>query len=262
MEKGFSSTTKYLLKYLEDEKKDVDLYVKRNLQHSYYEFKTKEEIDEIFAYTVHEFLKSISFEEEQDLKAYTGYQFRNINAILRNKWNYEANGILTEDKKEEYLLLAERIRKALMHAKTLSVSIKAYRGVSIEAFYDYQIYTLQDLTYLKDKYLFEDVFTSTSLLKEKCFYEKDVYTLNRKPNILIEYFIPSDSCDGILLTSELSYSESQQEFLIQSSSLFQVIDVRIDEEKNTALLKVILIPEKVWNYQDYIREREDLTRDR
>ena len=100
MDKGFSTTTKYLLRYLEDEKEEIDSYVKRNLQHSYYEFQTKEEIDEIFAATIHDFLKSISFEEEQDLKAYTGYQFRNINAILRNKWNYEAKEYLLKIKKK------------------------------------------------------------------------------------------------------------------------------------------------------------------
>ena len=258
MEKGVSRTTEYLLRYIEDEKEAIEQYIKENLDGFYYEFKTKEEIDKIFSSLVDEFLSRLSLEQEQNLKAYTGYQFRNINALLRNNWNYEVNGSLTEEIKQEYSLLAERIREILYYALSLPLSIKAFRGVSLPAFYDYHITTLNDLVYLKGKYLFEDGFTSTSLLKEKCFYGKDVYTLTGKPNILIEYFIPKDSDDGVFLTGEISYSEDLQEFLINSSSLFKVVDVLVDEKNNTAHLKVLLIPEKIWNYQDYKREREDL----
>lgn len=109
--------------------------------------------------------------------------------------------------------------------------------------------------------MYEEGFTSTSLIKEKSFYQRDVYTLTGKPNILIECFIPASSDDGIpLVMDDVSYSKGKCEFVINSSSLFKVIDVSVDELHQTASMKVLLIPEKVWNYQDYIREREGLTR--
>ena len=181
--------------------------------------------------------------------------------FLRNNWNYEVNGLLTKERKEEYLALAERMRTIFYKVASLEVGIKTYRGVSIEAFRSYQIHNLNELVYLKDKYLYEEGFTSTSLIKEKSFYQRDVYTLTGKPNILIECFIPVGSDDGIpLVMDDVSYSKGQCEFVINSSSLFKVIDVSVDEIHQTASMKVLLIPEKVWNYQDYICEREGLTR--
>ena len=111
------------------------------------------------------------------------------------------------------------------------------------------------MIYMKDQYYYASAFTSTSLLQEKCFYYEQS-SWSDKANILIEYYIPSGSDDGILLADEeLSYSSKQWEFLINSSSLFKVIDVFVSEDKTYAKLKMLLIPEQIWNKRDYDMER-------
>ena len=57
----------------------------------------------------------------------------------------------------------------------------------------------------------------------------------------------------------ISYSANQAEFLIRDSSLFKVIDVKVDETKNVAFLKMLLVPERIWNLQDYENERNQST---
>ena len=109
------------------------------------------------------------------------------------------------------------------------------------------------------KYLYEEGFTSTSLIAEKSFCYTEVYTLTGKPNIQIEYLIPAGSDDGVALLDEaLSYSPNQEEFLIKNSSLFKVLDVKVDSTNNVAFLQVMLIPERIWDYPDYEKEKQDI----
>ena len=257
MEKGMSAATEFVMNYIHNERNNIDFYVKKCLEQQYCEFTSEYQVEETLSLMLNNFLEQLNDEEKKQIRTYTGYQFKNINAILRNNWNYEVNGTLTLELQEEYLLLADAIRKIIYKAPFIPFDLKVYRGVSISAFRDYHITKLEDLIYLKNHYLFEDGFTSTSFIKEKCFYNKDIYTITGKPNILIEYLIPKGSDDGVpLLTEDISYSKELDEFLINSSSLFQVIDVQINEERQVAYLKVLLIPERIWNYQDYQKERE------
>ena len=257
VEKGSNYNVLYALSYIGDKKMEVENYIKECLNDKFVSFQNEEEIRKVFSLGTKEFLEKLSLEERNCLLNYTGLGFRNINAVLRNTWNYQVNGALSPELKKEYTLLGDQIRKVLNKALELPMGIKTYRGVSINAFYAYNISTIQDLKYLENGYLFEDGFTSTSLIKEKCFYYKNPYTLTGKPNILIEYLIPQNSCDGIpLISEESSLAVSQDEFLINRSSLFKVTKVSVDYSNNTAFLQVLLIPEKVWNYSDYIRERE------
>lgn len=257
MEKGTNYNVSYLLRYIGEEKrKELDCYIKEMLLKSYQQFDSEIKISEFFNNFLNEYLSKLSYDELENLRSYTGLQFRNINAVLRNNWNYEVNGKLTPELKERSIELAKKIRYAINKAPQLNIGIKTYRGVSIASFQSYNIFTLNDLLLLEGKYLYEEGFTSTSLIKEKSFFYTDPFTLTGKPNILIEYLIPENSDDGIALLNEsLSYSTNQQEFLINSSSLFKVISVRIDEKNNVAYMQVMLVPEKIWNLQDYEMER-------
>lgn len=82
MEKGFSSATNFLLQYIEKEKEEIDRYVNSSLQNTYYDFQSEEEIKKMLSSSMMEFLDHLSIEEKQDMRDYTGYQFRNINAVF------------------------------------------------------------------------------------------------------------------------------------------------------------------------------------
>ncbi len=261
MEKGTNYNIKYLLDYIGlSKKQEIETFIKESQLNSYMKFSNEKEIDDTLGSVVLEYLNKLTLEEANDLRSYTGFQFRNINAILRNNWNYEVNGKLTKELKEEYLLLSEKIQRALNKVIKLPLGIKVYRGVSIQAFHSYGIFSLKDLIYLKDQFFYEEGFTSTSLIENQSFYYKNPYTLTGKPNILIECLIPEDSDDGVILLDDaISYSTNLAEFLIRNSSLFKVIDVNIDEEKNIAFLKMVLVPERIWNFHDYEIERNQST---
>ncbi len=258
MEKGTNYSVECALNYIKATKRqEIEQYIADCLNRDFVVSSSNELLEEKAA----EFIDKLNPSEQSTIRSYTGFQFRNINAILRDNWSYEVNGQLTPKLREEYYNLAEEIRQILYKAVPISQNIKCYRGVSLSAFSSYNIFTMKDLYFLQGKYLYEPGFTSTSIDKEKSFFYTNPYTLTGKPNILIEYLIPEESDDGVLLsTSNISFSPNQSEFIINSSSLFKVLDVQIDETKVVAYLKAILVPEKIWNYQDYLQERTTIIR--
>lgn len=260
MEKGTNYNVDYVLRYIGNKKDEVESYIAECLTQEFTDDSNPELIADLKLAAL-EFIDNLTSEEQKSLRSYTGYQFRNINAVLRGKWNYEVNGLLTPELKKEYYELADQIRLVLNKAVPIPKNFKTYRGVSLLAFNSYSIFDLEDLPYLKGKYLYEEGFTSTSIEREKSFFYTNPYTLTGKPNILIEYLIPEGSDDGILLIDDtISYSPSQKEFIINSSSLFKVLDVKVDKQNNVAYLQVILIPEKVWNLVDYTKEKVGISR--
>lgn len=85
MEIGYSSSTRLLMKFLtEDTKKEIDRYVE--------EYRNNEPIEYNFQKDTEEFEKNITDEEYMKIRLYTGTNYKNINAVLRNTWNYEYNG--------------------------------------------------------------------------------------------------------------------------------------------------------------------------
>ena len=182
MEKGISDNTSYVLRYIAERKDEVNSYIDEIVKKSYVSFETEDEIFFLLDHVLNSFLEELNLEEQQDLRRYTGLEFREINAVLRNCWNYEVNGKLTEGLKEKYILLAEKIRKIFVKAKPLPIGINTYRGVSLLAFQSYGIFKLTDLIYLKNQSLYEEGFISTSLIKKKSFYYNNPFTLTGKPN--------------------------------------------------------------------------------
>ena len=92
--------------------------------------------------------------------------------------------------------------------------------------------------------MYESGLTSTSLLKETSFYDRKLDN-QKYYNILIEYYIPEECSEAIpLLSSDLSYSDSQNELLLCPSTLTKVLDVEILGDK--AILKVAYIPVDIW----------------
>ncbi len=165
--------------------------------------------------------------------------------------------MLTEEVRKEANETASLLRVAILKVSPLGFNMTTYRGVGISTFYKSGITSLKELKYLEGNYFYEEWFTSTSMLRETSFFAKQP-EWGSNCNIEITYLIPQDSEDGLCIhSSELNYAINQNEFLINSSSLFKVLKVQTDEN-NTARIKMMLIPQKLWNSLDYEMERQNL----
>ena len=248
---GHSRITDTILKFIGSETlTEVELYVNDVKKEKSIEVKNKKELMLIFETSVSAFLDNVSEEELLDLRTYTGYSFKNINAILRNNWTYEENGVLTDEKRKEYLILAQNISDILKKFPNVSSNFKTYRGTTLDSFAKYNITNIKEIENLKGKYLYEQGFTSTSILEDSCYYNKTLDT-GKNYNVKIEYIVPLEYDEGaLLITNDMSYSINQNEYLLNKGSLSKVIDVKVDDNLNTAILTVVLIPRKKWDLEN------------
>lgn len=233
MEIGTSIQTRFINKLLdEDTKLEIDLIVKEAASYEY-EKPTSN----------NEFSDSLSEEERMTIRSYTGYNFKRINAILRNNWNYDEHGARTPELEERYkvdIVMMDKIFKKNPNTKNAFI---AYRGTDLDEFKKYGINSLEDLINLKGKLLYESAYTSTSISKESSYFNKEIF--NKIKNIEVKYIIPPNSNDGIYLGNrDLSYSTNQEEYILNKATLSKVIDVKVNGE--TAEITAILIPKKIW----------------
>ena len=172
-QKGTSWFTRYIKRSLGEEKNnEINSFIEESMSEEFFDFSSEAEIHEYLGEIVKQYVYSLNMDEISDLRFYTGYDFRNINNTMRGKWNYEENGLLTQEKKDMYNELGERIYKVINKFPQLNLNIKAYRGVNIKAFWDYGVYTLDDISVLEGQYIYESGFSSTSLLRSNSFFEK------------------------------------------------------------------------------------------
>jgi len=205
------------------------------------------QIKNIFSESLDEFLSALTEDDLMYLRSYTGYNFRNINAILRGNWSYEKNGVLTEQKMEEFKKMANIIGKLLNKFNMPKIDFMTFRGTTLGSFSSYGINELSQLENLSGKFLYEQGFTSTSMLEDTCYFKKKLET-GENYNIEIRYLIPSESDDGALLIDyNTSYSINQNEFLLNKGSLSKVLDVKVNKDNDTAVLTVMLVPEKIYD---------------
>lgn len=245
--------TKMILRFIgEDNITHIDEYVDEILNTESHRFESVEDIENFFKDYLDSINNILSEEDIDLLRYYTGIAYREINAILRNNWNYEVNGGLTDEKKQYYNKFARELKTALNKSIQLPSNIITYRGTNLDSFKRLGIFSLQDLSKLKNNYIYESGFTSTSLLRNRSFFNKSL-EWHQNCNIEIEYIIPKDTDDSMpLLTQDTSYSKIQTEFLINSGSLIKIIDVKVNLDDNTAYLKAVYIPQNIWN-REYIQ---------
>lgn len=260
--KGTSLLVNNILGYIEKSTlQEIENYCFVQSKEDYVVFQNREEARSAIRPILSEYLKSLDLQEMENLKRYTGYQFRNLNSLLRGIWDYDLNGKLTDQLKQELEILSKRIRKTILKAPILPMPLKVFRGVSLSTFSSYHISTLSELKEMEGKFFCDQAFTSTTLIREESFFYKQT-EWGEKANIEIEYLIPSQSDDGVFLMNDAtSFSPNQCEFLINNFSLFRVLDVKVDEATNTAKITMILIPQKIWNKLDYDMERQQLKED-
>ena len=241
MEKGHNRVTDLVLKLIsEEDQLQIDEYL-LNIQ--------QEPVEDIldvnlFNNYVKRFFKDLSPDDLITLRYYTGYDYKNINSFLRRIWNYEDNGKYSEELGEKYLNISLEISSLIKRFPSPDFNFYTYRGVNLDAFSSYDINSLEELTNMTNKYMYEQGFTSTSLKEESSYFK------TQDCNIEIRYLIPKDSKDGIsLINDELSYSTNQNEYLLDKGSLSKIIQVEVDKENNKAYLYAILIPKRLYDYE-------------
>lgn len=245
---GESRVTNSILRMIgEESRKDIDGYLEDVSSRDFLIMTEIKQIYNVFGVSLDNFLTSLTEDELMDLRTWTSYNFININAILRNNWTYYDNGELTEQKKKELKELAERISKIFLKYNNSQIDFITFRGTTLGSFKDYGVTNLLDLEKLEGKFLYEQGFTSTSMLEESCYFNKD-FKDSKKYNIKVRYLISSECEDGLLLVNNnTSHYSEEFEYLIDKGSLSKVIDVKIDKDSDTAILTVILIPKKIYD---------------
>lgn len=243
---GQSKIVRMVLNMLGGEiRNDIDNYVNDVCSRDFVVMKSIDDINSLFRDSNELFLSCLSQEELINLRSYTGYNFKNINAVLRGNWTYDVNGKLDQDRIVEYQKLSNSISNILSKYNMHSFNFVTFRGTTLKSFSSYGINTLKDLKNLEGNFLYEQGFISTSLLEDSCYFNKKLETLENY-NIKIKYLIPSESSDGALINDyETSFSTNQNEFLLDKSSLSKVIDVVINED--SAILTVVLVPKMVYD---------------
>ena len=242
--------TNMVLKYaINDRLEEMDFYVDDVVNREYVSFNDVEHVNSFFINNIDNMYNNYNYEELSDLRYYTGTSFKEVNAILRNNWTYEVNGELTKEKQTNYRVMASNISGIINSKGTeLNSNILVYRGVSISAFKNFGVNILADLISLKGQYVYDSGFVSTSLIRSKSFFDRQL-DYHEPCNIEIEYLIPNESADGVpLINTELSYNSNEQtEYLINSGNLSKVVDVVYDDVNNKAYVKMVYIPKKVWD---------------
>ena len=237
MNKGTSLATRIIEKSLDESIKTEIAEILKEIPTYVYEKPN-------FTSDIGNFLSNISEEQLLTLKGYSGINSKKINALLRNTWNYEEHGRKKEEDEqrinEDISIIDELID---LYPSTKNAFI-TYRGTTLDSFKKYGIEGIENLIYLKGKFLYEEGYSSTSIEEKESYFNKEI--LGKMNNIEIKYIIPPNSKDGIPLTSDaLSYSPNQQEYLIERNSLSKVIDVSISG--TTAVITALLIPKSIWN---------------
>ena len=244
-QKGTNKYIDRLLHFISEEDKiNMDYFYLESLNRNYKRIESSEETLTLLEND------EICYEDSDFLLNYSGFNYKHINAVLRDTWNYEENGDIS--RANEYRALASRLQQVIMeHPTKLNDNINVYRGVDLSYFRQYGIESLEDLKSLEGKHMLDRGFVSTSVQEDKCFFKKD-NELGLNYNVKIEYMVPSEFKDGIYLNGATSYTPMQEEFLINSSNLARVSSVTINDD-NTAVVRASLIPKEL--YDDYYKNR-------
>lgn len=245
---GESRVTNSILRMMgEESRKEIDNYLEHISAKDFLIINSMELLSNIFGKSIDDFLISLSEDELMDLRTWTSYNFSNINAILRNTWTYEVNGLLTEEKKNQLRELTDRISKIFTKYNNPQIDFIAFRGTTIGSFKDYGITDLQELENLEGKFLYEQGFTSASIIESSCYFKKDFNDL-KKYNIEVRYLVSSECNDGVLLVNnDTSHYLGESEYLMDKGSLSKVINVKVDKDNDTAIMTVVLIPKKIYD---------------
>lgn len=196
--------------------------------------------------------ETLSYDEKDALKNYTGYGYKYINQFARGIWNYDFLGERTPESISKAESETQMLTRAIDKAPAIGADILTARGTNLDSFHGYNVAELADLSSLKGQFFLETGFTSTAIVHEKGFAGRDLDDPTReKCNVEILYMIPGETDDAVaLLTDEVSYSPNQTEYLLQKGTLSYIKEVRVDPEHNSAQLVMMVIPRSIYEQPD------------
>lgn len=250
MEQGKSRKTNIILNFLDSNtKREMEEFVQKNTSQNFIEIRNSQDLNILLKENINTFINNLGEGELMALRSYTGYNFKNINAILRGNWSYEENGKLTDEIRNNFLDISKKISTIIQKFPNIPFNFTTFRGTTISSFHEYGVFSIKDLMVLKNNYMYESGFTSTSIIEDSCYFKKNLET-EKNYNIKIKYLITAEYNEGALLTSYYtSYSPNQNEYVLDSSCLSKIIDVQINEELDEAVLTAIVIPKKIYDFE-------------
>lgn len=191
---------------------------------------------------------NLSADDKNSLREYTGFRFSWINSAARGIWDYEKLGKETPEAIAKVNTKISSLRQAISKAPAPNEDFLTFRGTNLDSFKKYGVQTLSDLEAMKGQFYLEKGFTSTALVREKSFADRDVSDLwIEKSDIELRFHISAGASDIVaLLSSELSYYPDQTEVLINKNSLSYVQDVSF-EQNGHAVVDLMFIPPEVYN---------------
>lgn len=240
--------TYLILKEIGENIVNIDKYLDLAIKEQPFVFKTQSDVSE-YSQNI---TQHLTYDELMEIKYYTGFSYGKINSLKRGVWDYDKLGLQTKEIKREYEEAGKNLEKIINKVEPLPTNMVTYRGCDLKCFWRFGVHSLEELSELKDAYIYDSAFISTSLLKEKCFFKENIPEYSNN-NIFIEYLVLKDSADGIFIPS--SYYDYETEYLLNCGSLSKIVDVQVDLEKQTAHLKIVLVPRKVWN-REYLQEEK------
>ena len=97
-----------ILKYIGNEQlSEINAFASEVNKREFMDFSSLEEVRAFFTDYLADFYNNNSISDIDNIRAYTGIAFRRFNSVLRGTWNYDTNGLLTDDAKIEYLIPEE-----------------------------------------------------------------------------------------------------------------------------------------------------------
>ena len=196
---------------------------------------------------------ALSYGEQKSLQEYSGTRFAWINSVARGIWDYDKLGRKTPELESHIKSTIQEISSAIEKAPAPKEDFVTFRGTNLDGFRKYGIHSISDLAKMEGQFMLEKGFTSTAIERGRSFADKDTGSFwIGSSNVEMHYRIPAGSHTGVaLLSSGLSYSPGQTEYLVDRNSLVYLSSVTFDK-KDHAVIEAVVVPQDV--YEDMGQE--------
>lgn len=234
----------------EERKTLVREYLNDALNREYDDYESLEDFDKANPEYIDQLFSGLSYTERETLKRYTGYNYRAWNTYLRKGWIYDEHGAYDEARKRDYEEDIAKMNELIESSPKAESDFYTYRGVNIEAFGDYGVQTVEELSKLKGQLYLERGFTSTAISLDQSFVGREKFDdVRRKPcNVGIRYMIPKGTNEGVVIPrGSFSYSHSTDEYALHSSTLSYIDNVEVSEDGESAAVSCVVIPREYYN---------------
>jgi tetratricopeptide (TPR) repeat protein len=225
-------------------------YLNDALNREYDDYESLKDFNKANPEYVDQLFSGLSYTEQETLKRYTGFNYRAWNTYLRKGWIYDEHGAYNEARKRDYEEDIAKMDKLIESSPKAESDFYAYRGVNIEAFRDYGVQTVEELSKLKGQFYLERGFTSTAISLDQSFIGREEFDdVRRKPcNVGIRYMIPKGTNEGVVIPrGSLSYSHSTDEYVLHSSALSYIDNVEVSEDGESAAVSCVVIPREYYD---------------